>query len=329
LRKELPSNASEQKKRSHVDSMLREISVLRQLKGSLNVVELRDVFEDDDNIYIVMEHLQGGELWHRIGDRHYSERTVASFMRAVFRTLAQCHSHHILHRDIKPGNFMLLNSDDRSPLKAIDFGLAVPYEPDALPRSDLGLEGTPWYMAPEVLSSQVTPAADIWAAGVMAFQLLTGRFPFDDRRNPNNPSVSAIFKSVLTEKLDFSKPYWDGISNEAKQLVAACLDKDPAKRPTAKQMLAHPWLQGTSAERSTGKPIASQVSVRHICSSCVACSRHSPPKHSCQNDAACCLCDVVSRTHLFTLLACTLSMPAAHLCIVRYCMHCQIIMVCY
>jgi calcium-dependent protein kinase len=190
-----------------VTSILREVQVLRQLKGSLNAVELRDVYEDDASVFIVMEHLEGGELCHRIGERHYSERTVASYMRAVLRTLAQCHSHHILHRDVKPGNFMLANGDDRSPLKAIDFGLAVPYDPSDLPRSDLGLEGTPWYIAPEVLSSQVTPAADVWAAGVMAHQLLTGRLPFDDRRNPSNPSVSVIFKAVLTEELDFTKPW--------------------------------------------------------------------------------------------------------------------------
>ena len=107
-------------------------------------------------------------------------------MRAVLRTLAQCHSHHILHRDVKPGgycedscchhtlgclklhpdvcdwvgqayagvhngcvlvcagNFMLLSDNARAPLKAIDFGLAVPFDPDGLPRGDLGLEGTPW-----------------------------------------------------------------------------------------------------------------------------------------------------------------------------------------
>lgn len=73
---------------------------------------------------------------------------VASYMRAVLRTLAQCHSHRLLHRDIKPGNFMLLNEDERSPLKAIDFGLAVSFDLDQLPRSDLGLEGTPWCATP-------------------------------------------------------------------------------------------------------------------------------------------------------------------------------------
>ena len=69
-------------------------------------------------------------------------------------------------------------SDARAPLKAVDFGLAAFFDPsDPKPREDLGLEGTPWYMAPEVLSSKVGPEADLWAAGVMAFQLLTGQVP--------------------------------------------------------------------------------------------------------------------------------------------------------
>ena len=72
---------------------------------------------------------------------------VASFMRAVLRTLAQCHSHHILHRDVKPGNFMLASDDEAAPLKAIDFGLAVSFDPAALPMTELGLEGTPWCAA--------------------------------------------------------------------------------------------------------------------------------------------------------------------------------------
>lgn len=177
----------------HLDAVRREIEVLTRLRGTLNVVAMQEVLEDANSVHLIMELCRGGELWHRIGDRHYSERTVASFMRAVLRTIAQCHSHNILHRDIKPGNFLMLHQGDRAPLKAIDFGLAVFFDPAHLPRSDLGLEGTPWFMAPEVLSSQVLPASDVWSAGVMAFQLLTGRFPYDDRTNPHNPALSQIW----------------------------------------------------------------------------------------------------------------------------------------
>lgn len=89
-------------------------------------------------------------------------------------------------------------------------------------------------MAPEVLSSAVVPASDVWAAGVMAVQLLTGRFPFDDHRNPFNPSPSAIWRSVLVDQINFNKPWWSDISPEAKDFVTQLLHKDPAKRPTAK-----------------------------------------------------------------------------------------------
>jgi calcium-dependent protein kinase len=127
---------SEKKRQGHVEALKREIAVLARLKGSLNCVELEGVYEDSDNIHIVMELCKGGELLHAVGTRHYSERTVrghavirvaalhrcagkhiqkhlhallllrvqvASYMRGVLRTIAQCHAHHILHRDIKPG----------------------------------------------------------------------------------------------------------------------------------------------------------------------------------------------------------------------------------
>lgn len=242
-----------------MDSVRREVNTLRKLRGSLNVASLEDVYEDQTHVHIITELCQGGELVNRIGSKHYSERTVASYMRAVLRTIAQCHSQHLLHRDVKPGNFLLLNDDEQAPLKAIDFGLAVPFDPTALPLQDLGLEGTPWYQAPEVLSSKVGPQADVWSAGVMAFQLLTGRFPFDDKRNPFQPSVTKIWQSILCDRVDLKKSYWEGISEEGKQFVAMLLEKDPAKRPTAKQALKSAWLEGHSGERSSGKQLSFNV----------------------------------------------------------------------
>jgi serine/threonine protein kinase len=128
---------------------------------------------------------------------------------------------------------MLLTTDDRAPLKAIDFGLATPYNPQQLPCTDLGLEGTPWYMAPEVLSGKVFPASDIWSAGVMAYQLLSGFFPFDDARSPHNPSLSAVWKSILTDKLNFRKSAWAEISDEAKDFIKLLLDRCAPRGPAA------------------------------------------------------------------------------------------------
>ncbi|GLC44056.1 hypothetical protein PLESTB_000223900 [Pleodorina starrii] len=255
-------DASDQKKRGHLDSIRREVAVLTRLRGNLNVVKLEDVYEDEHAVHIIMELCGGGELVHRIGDRHYSERTVASFMRAVLRTLAQCHANNILHRDIKPGNFMLLSTDDRAPVKAIDFGLAAPFDPQQLPRTDLGLEGTPWYMAPETLRGEWSPGSDMWAAGVMAYQLLSGRFPFDDKKNSFAPAITAIWRSVLNDPLDFRHPAWSGVSAEAQDFVRLLLNRDAAARTSAREALRHPWLRGDSAERSVGKKLRRSVVAR-------------------------------------------------------------------
>ncbi|KAK9804764.1 hypothetical protein WJX72_004008 [[Myrmecia] bisecta] len=252
-------NLSAQKQAVHLDNIKREIAVLKRLRGTLNVAHFKKAYEDDENIHIVMEYCRGGELWHRIGRRHYSEKTVASFMRAVLRTLAQCHSHRILHRDVKPGNFMLLNDDDRAPLKAIDFGMAVFFDPKQLPRTDLGLEGTPWFMAPEMLGSQVYPASDVWAAGVMAYQLLSGYLPFDDHRNRDSPALSKVWKSILTDEIAFKGSSWIDISDQAKDFVKLLLNRDHQQRPTATEALKHPWLQGSVADRGTGKPLSQTV----------------------------------------------------------------------
>ena len=209
----LPADASEAKRLSHPAALSREIDVLRRLRGGLNVASLEDAFEDGAAVHLVLEHCAGGELAHALGARHYSERTAASYMRAVLRTLAQCHAAGILHRDVKPGNFMLLSDGARAPLKAVDFGLAALFDPgDPKPREDLGLEGTPWFMAPEVLSSKVGPEADVWAAGVMAYQLLTGRFPFDDKSGygSGGPELSRVWRSILTDKLRTDGPAWEG-----------------------------------------------------------------------------------------------------------------------
>lgn len=249
-------NISERKRMDHADAIRREVEVMKRLRGFLNVASLEDVYEDDDTVHIVMERCTGGELVHRIGEAHYSEQTVASFLRATLRTLAQCHSNGILHRDIKPGNFLLASEKDDAPLKAIDFGLAVFMDDMDLPRTDLGLEGTPWYMAPETLQSEVYPESDVWAAGIMAYQLLTGKFPYNDKSNPYNPSLSKVWKSILMDDLNMSESRWQGISEEARDFVRMLLNKDPKKRPSARDALNHPWLKGTIKDRHTGTPLS-------------------------------------------------------------------------
>lgn len=187
-----------QAQQRHLDNIKREIGVMKKLGGTLNTIHLFDAFEDDESVYLVMEHCRGGELFQDLGRKHYSEGTVKSYMRAVLRTIAQCHHHGIIHRDIKPSNFLLLTEAEDSPIKAIDFGLAIFFEDSELPITNLGLEGTPWFMAsssiiilcaaisshicahvsqaPELLNSRAGPSIDVFAAGVMCYQLITGKY---------------------------------------------------------------------------------------------------------------------------------------------------------
>ena len=111
-------SASERKRNDQIPYLRREIEVLLALRGTLNVANLQEVFEDSTHVHLVLELCSGGELLARTrstaagpggkagagAPRHYSERTAASFLRACLRTVAQCHAMRIIHRDIKPEN---------------------------------------------------------------------------------------------------------------------------------------------------------------------------------------------------------------------------------
>lgn len=252
-------NISSEKLAQHLDNIDREAKILKKLRGTLSVVHFKGAWEDDIDVHIVMEFCRGGELSHSIGIRVYTEATVAGYMRSVLHTLAQCHSHRILHRDIKPGNFMLLTEAENSPLKAIDFGLAAFFDPEKLPRTDLGLDGTPWFMAPEVLNSQTFPGSDLWSAGVMAYQLLSGYLPFDDTRNPHSPALSIIWRGILTEEPSFRRSAWQEVSDEAKDFIKILLNKEHEQRPTAKDALKHPWLQTSFHAGKKSRPLSTTV----------------------------------------------------------------------
>ena len=259
ITKRIPGGNAQPQSR-HIENIKREVAVMRKLGGTLNTTHLFDAFEDEESVFLVMEHCTGGELFQNLGSRHYSEGTVKSYMRAVLRTIAQCHHNGILHRDIKPSNFLLLTPDEDSPIKAIDFGLAIFYEDSELPLCNLGLEGTPWFMAPELLSSKAGPSIDVFAAGVMCYQLLTGTMPFNDWKNSKTPALSAVWKSILTDEPKMSGSLWADISEEAKDFVKALLVKDPSQRIQAKEALHHPWLkEGKKTQRKEGKPLDRSV----------------------------------------------------------------------
>ncbi|KAF8012621.1 hypothetical protein BT93_I0705 [Corymbia citriodora subsp. variegata] len=220
-----------------VEDVKREVKILTALTGHENVVQFYNAFEDDSYVYIAMEYCEGGELLDRIltkKDSHYTEKDAAVVVRQMLKVAAECHLHGLVHRDMKPENFLFKSSKEDSPLKAIDFGLSDFIKPG---KRFQDIVGSAYYVAPEVLKRKSGPESDVWSIGVITYILLCGRRPFWDK------TEDGIFKEVLKKKPDFHRKPWPTISNSAKDFVKKLLVKDPRARLTAAQALSHPWVR--------------------------------------------------------------------------------------
>lgn len=219
----------------------REVFSFRLLEmagGHDNIVEMYEVCEDSEFVYLVMELLAGGELFARIAERgQYTERDAANLVVSMLASLACCHRLNITHRDVKPENFVFGDADgDGSDLKLTDFGIAhYSEDPSALCKT---LCGTPLYVAPEVLLRQpYGPEADVWSLGVIVYIMLVGYPPFDDN------DIVQLLKKIKYRPVKFGGPEWELISGEGKQFLTNLLDKDASSRMTAQQALEHDWLK--------------------------------------------------------------------------------------
>ncbi|KAK7309360.1 hypothetical protein RJT34_06018 [Clitoria ternatea] len=220
-----------------VEDVKREVKILKELTGHENVVQFYNAFEDDSYVYIVMELCEGGELLDRIlgkKDSRYTEKDAAVVVRQMLKVAAECHLHGLVHRDMKPENFLFKSTREDSPLKATDFGLSDFIKPG---KRFQDIVGSAYYVAPEVLKRKSGPESDVWSIGVITYILLCGRRPFWDK------TEDGIFKEVLRNKPDFRRKPWPTISNAAKDFVKKLLVKDPRARYTAAQALSHPWVR--------------------------------------------------------------------------------------
>ncbi|XP_023749336.1 calcium-dependent protein kinase 28 [Lactuca sativa] len=220
-----------------VEDVRREVRILRALSGHENVVQFHNAFEDDSFVYIVMELCKGGELLDRILSKkegRYTEKDAAIVVRQMLKVAAECHLHGLVHRDMKPENFLFKSPNEDSRLKATDFGLSDFIRPG---RKFTDIVGSAYYVAPEVLKRRSGPESDVWSIGVITYILLCGRRPFWDR------TEDGIFKEVLRNKPDFRRKPWPTISDSGKDFVRKLLMKNPRARLTAAQALSHPWVR--------------------------------------------------------------------------------------
>ncbi|KAF6255016.1 kinase-like domain-containing protein [Scenedesmus sp. NREL 46B-D3] len=238
--------------------IMREVRLWAQLSQHPTIAELLGAYEDANNIFIVQELLAGGDLQGLL-DAHgtLSEAEAASAMRGVLSALAACHAADVCYGDVKPANFMLASMwpsiqhvldpskpKGEMPLRAVDFGCAQ-FCPDGCSLVQ-GLSGTPVYMAPEVITDHChSLSMDVWASGVMLYQMLTAQFPFwdTDMAGLGRIHPRQILKDVQGGKVLLDVQACAGLSADAKDLIAKMLVKDPEQRITAAQALQHPWLQ--------------------------------------------------------------------------------------
>jgi calcium/calmodulin-dependent protein kinase I len=163
-------------------SLQTEIEILKSLDHP-NIVNLIDVFEDERHWCLVMELMQGGELFDQILEKeHFTELEAREATKAIIDAIQYCHEKGICHRDIKPENLLLQSKElGITSLKVADFGLARLLEENTLASTTCG---TPGYVAPEVLMQKpYGKSCDIWSIGVVGFILLSGTPPFYEEDN--------------------------------------------------------------------------------------------------------------------------------------------------
>lgn len=197
-----------------------------------HVTRLFDVYEADDQLYLVMECMEGGELFDRVTHvKRFTEMDAADAIEQMLLALNYIHSHGIVHRDLKLENF-LYESKESNHLKLIDFGFSKMWDPNIKMHVSCG---TLAYVAPEVLKKAYTSQCDIWSLGVIAFVLLSGYMPFSGSEAVQTRNISTGHYVLKPER-------WSSVSLEGRQFVKAMLEVDPYKRLTAAQSLQHPWI---------------------------------------------------------------------------------------
>ncbi|XP_072797065.1 serine/threonine-protein kinase DCLK3 [Vicugna pacos] len=236
-------------KEDMVDS---EILIIQSLSHP-NIVKLHEVYETDTEIFLIMEYVQGGDLFDAIIESvKFPERDAALMLMDLCKALVHMHDRRIVHRDLKPENLLVQRNEDKSTtLKLADFGLAK-----HVVRPIFTVCGTPTYVAPEILSEKgYGLEVDMWAAGVILYILLCGFPPF---RSPERDQ-DELFNIIQLGRFEFLAPYWDNISDAAKDLVSRLLVVDPKKRYTAHQVLQHPWIEtaGKASRVNPAKELAS------------------------------------------------------------------------
>ncbi|CAL6066379.1 Kinase [Hexamita inflata] len=211
-----------------------ELKILSQLNHP-NLIRLHGAFQNADNLYLVLDFMGGGELFHHLQkNKHFSERTTLYIIAQLILALQELHSKQIIMRDLKPEN-ILFDSDGY--VKITDFGLSK------LQKTEGQVTGTTFcgtaeYLSPEQLRNQPHGIeVDYWAIGIIAYEMMAGIPPF------YNKDHKVMFKLILKGEPKFSEKIF---SQQAQLFIKQCLEKDPKKRLGSPHnntnVKTHPWF---------------------------------------------------------------------------------------
>ncbi|MRG94035.1 serine/threonine-protein kinase [Polyangium spumosum] len=225
------------KREDALERFKREATAAAQLR-SAHVVQILDHGIDEGQPFIVMELLDGEDLFERLNKRgRLSLRETSKVITQVCRALARAHAAGIVHRDLKPENVFLCNNEDDEVVKVLDFGVAKVTDPAkaTMQRTNVGtLIGTPHYMSPEQVKgiSEIDFRTDLWAIGVIAYQCVVGELPFDSE------GVGDLLIKISVAEAPVPSKVWKGVPPQFDAWFAKACDKDPNKRFQSARELA-------------------------------------------------------------------------------------------
>ncbi|XP_065808653.1 serine/threonine-protein kinase BRSK2 isoform X9 [Labrus bergylta] len=228
----------------------REIAILKLIEHP-HVLKLHDVYENKKYLYLVLEHVSGGELFdYLVKKGRLTPKEARKFFRQIISALDFCHSHSICHRDLKPENLLL---DEKNNIRIADFGMASLQVGDSLLETSCG---SPHYACPEVIRGEKYDGrkADAWSCGVILFALLVGALPFDDDNLRN-----------LLEKVKlgvFHMPHF--IPPDCQNLLRGMIEVDAGKRLTLDQIQKHTWYLAGKNEPEPEQPVPRKVAIRML-----------------------------------------------------------------
>lgn len=218
--------------RIQIRQLKNEVKIMRKANSPL-CVQLYRVYEDDDNVFFVMEYLPYGNLLQRLMKvKKFEENEAILLIRNLLDTLFYFECIGVIHRDIKLENILMASPCNNYEIKVIDFGLACFVE-----KCDNLKCGSPGFIAPEVLQGlYYSSKIDVFSAGVVCYTLLTGKLPFYSK-NPR----TVLEKNEKCE-INFDRQDWKNFSNFSANFIRGVLTKDPISRPSVEEALNHPWI---------------------------------------------------------------------------------------